>query len=57
MLGTNYLLQNKVEQVVQRYSVCPIPGGIQGQDGWDPGQAHLWLAALPVAEGLELGAL
>ena len=57
MLGTNYLLQNKVEQVVQRYSVCPIPGGIQGQDGWDPGQPDLRWAVLPVAEGMELGAL
>ena len=36
MLGTNCLL--KVEQVAQRYSVCRILGGIQGQDGWDPGQ-------------------
>ena len=36
LLGTNCLL--KVEQVAQRYSVCRILGGIQGQDGWDPGQ-------------------
>ena len=57
MLGTNCLLQKKVEQVVQRYSVCPIPGGIQGQDGWDPGQPDLWLAVLPMAGGLELGAI
>ena len=31
----------EVEQVAQRYSVCPIPGGIQGQDGWDPGHPDL----------------
>ena len=46
-----------MEQVAQRYSVCAILGGIQGQDGWDPGQPDLWLAVLPVVEGLELGAL
>ena len=28
----------EVEQVAQRYSVCRILGGIQGQDGWYPGQ-------------------
>ena len=28
-------------QVAQRICGCPIPGGIQGQDGWDPGQPNL----------------
>ena len=31
MLGTNCLL--KVEQVAQRYSLCPIHGGFQDRDG------------------------
>ena len=46
-----------MEQVAQSYSVCAILGGIQGQDGWDPGQPDLCLAVLPVVEGLELGAI
>ena len=57
MLGTNYLLQNKVEQVVQRYSVCPIPGGIQGQDGWDPGQPDPVVGSPAHGWGLEPGSL
>ena len=44
-------------QVAQRYSVCAILGGIQGQDGWDPGLPDLWLAVLLMAGGLELGAV
>lgn len=30
-----------VEQVVQRSSGCPIPGGVRGQPGWGSGQAGL----------------
>ena len=30
-----------LEQVAQRVCGCPIPGGIQGQFGWDPGQSDL----------------
>ena len=46
-----------MEQVAQRHFVCRILGDIQGQDGWDPGQPDLWLAALLMAGGLELGAI
>jgi len=28
-------------QVVHRSCVCPIPGGVQGQVGWGPGQPYL----------------
>ena len=45
-----------MEQVAQRYSVCAILGGIQGQDGWDPGQPDL-VVGNPLAGGLELGAI
>ena len=47
----------EVEKVAQRHFVCCILGGIQGQNGWDPGQPDLWLAVLPMAGGLELGAI
>ena len=50
------MYSKEVEQVAQRYSVCPIPGGIQGQDGWDPGQPDL-VVGNPLAGGLELGAI
>ena len=46
----------EVEHVAQRSFVCPIPGGIQGQDGWDPGQPDL-VVGNPLAGGLELGAI
>ncbi len=46
----------EVEQVAQRSFVCPILGGIQGQDGWDPGP-DLMVGALPMPGGLELGAI
>lgn len=30
-----------MEQITQKSSGCPIPGGVSGQDGWSPGQPHL----------------
>ena len=30
---------------------CPIPGGVQGQVGWGPGQLSCWGAALLMARG------
>ena len=30
-----------LEQTVQRGCGCPIPGGVQGQVGWGPGQPGL----------------
>jgi len=32
-----------LEQVAQRGCGCPIPGGVQGQVGWGPGQPGLVL--------------
>ena len=32
-----------VEQAAQRGYGCPIPGGVQGQVGWGPGQPGLLL--------------
>ena len=32
-----------LEQAAQRGCGCPIPGGVQGQVGWDPGQPGLVL--------------
>ena len=47
-----------LEQAAQRGCGCPIPGGVQGQVGWGPGQPGLVLnvevGALPMAAGLEL---
>ena len=44
------IYSKEVEHVAQRSFVCHICGGIQGQNGWDPGQpdtvvgspAHGW---------------
>jgi len=44
-------------QAAQRSYECPIPGGVQGQAGWDPGSLIQWQMSLPMAEGLELGDL
>ena len=30
-----------LEQAAQRSCGCPIPGGVQGQDGWGTGQPDL----------------
>jgi len=30
-----------LKQAVQRSCKCSVPGGIQGQVGWDPGQLDL----------------
>ena len=30
-----------LEQAALRCCGCPIPGGVQGQVGWDPGQPGL----------------
>ena len=32
-----------LEQAAQRGCGCPVPGGVQGQVGWDPGQPGLVL--------------
>ena len=32
-----------LEQAAQRGCGCPIPGGVQGQVGWGPGQPGLVL--------------
>ena len=32
-----------LEQAAQRGCGCPIPGGVQGQVGWSPGQPGLVL--------------
>ena len=32
-----------LEQAVQRGCGCPVPGGVQGQVGWGPGQPVLVL--------------
>jgi len=46
-----------LDQAVQRGCGCPVPGGVQGQVGWGPGQPglvpNLRSVALPVAAGLE----
>ena len=31
--------------------MCPIPGGVQGQTGWDPGQLELVGGKQPIAGG------
>ena len=46
-----------LEQVAQEGYGCPIPGGIQGQVGWGPGQPDLVGGNQPVAGGLELDGL
>jgi len=43
-----------LEQAAQRGCGCPIPGGVQGQDG-ALGKLVWWLGALPVAGRLEHG--
>ena len=47
-----------LEQAAQRGSGGPIPGGVQGQVGWGPGQPGLVLdmevGGLPAAGRLEL---
>jgi len=43
-------------QAAQRGCGCPIPGGVQGQAGWGPGQPELLdLAAGNPACGRRLG--
>ena len=43
-----------LEQVVQRSCGCPIPGGIQGQAVWGPGQPDLVRGNPDHSRGLEL---
>ena len=47
-----------LEQAAQRGCGCPIPGGVQGQIGWGPGQPGLVLdmevSGLTCGRGLEL---
>jgi len=42
-----------VKQVAQKDCGCPIPGGVQDQVGWGPGQPHL-MSANPI-HGQEIG--
>jgi len=46
-----------LEQVARGGCGCPIPGGIQGQTGWDPGQSDLLVGSQPMARRLHLGDL
>ena len=41
--GSNSLLKGgkTLAQVAQRGCGCPVPGGVQGQVGWGPGQPDL----------------
>ena len=43
MLGEIFYSEGSevLKQATQRSCGCPIPGGIQGQVGWGPGQHHL----------------
>ena len=46
-----------LEQVAQRGCGCPVPGGVQGQVRWGPGQPGLVLdmeVGLPAAGRLEI---
>ena len=46
-----------LEEAAQIGSRCPIPGDVQGQVGWSPGQPSLVLnveVCGPVLKGLEL---
>ena len=45
MSGGSSLLENGevLEQAAHRGCGCPVPGGIQGQAGWGPGQPGLVL--------------
>jgi len=40
---------NQVWIAAQRGCGCPIPGGVQGQAGWGPGQ--LWEVGGPACDG------
>ena len=40
MLERHFYTQSQ-EEIVHRGCVCSIPGGIQSQYGWDPGQPDL----------------
>ena len=55
-LGRHFLLKGSGTGCPKIFCV-PHPWRRYGQDGWDPGQPDLWLAVLPVVEGLELGAI
>jgi len=38
---TSHMLRTYLSQAAQRSCECPIPGGVQSQDGWGPGQPEL----------------
>jgi len=40
-------------QTAQKRCICPIPGGIQGQAGWGPGQPDLVGGSPAHGRGLE----
>jgi len=44
-------------QAAQRSCGCPIPGGVQGQAGWVPGQPDLEVGNPAYGGGLELSDL
>ena len=46
-----------LEQTAQRSCGCPIPGRVQGQVGWDPGQPDLAGDVPAQGRGLKLGEL
>jgi len=52
MLGGTFLLRGRGGPGTG--GGCPIPAGIQGQDGWDPGQPCLVVGSPAHGDGLEL---
>ena len=57
MLGGNSSGGEALEQVAQRNCAWPIPGGIQGQAGWGPGQPDLVGGVPAHGGGVELNDL
>ena len=49
----HYEKKDTLAQVAQRSCGCPIPGGVQGQAGWDGALGNLawWEVSLPMAGG------
>ncbi len=46
-----------LEQVTQGSCGCPIPGDVQGQAGWGPGQSELVGGSPAHSRGLRLAGL
>ena len=51
------IYSKEVEHVAQRSFVCHMRGGIQGQNGWDPGQPDPVLGSPAHGWDLEPGAV